>query len=100
MNIHAVPGFITPNAPFVFSQTLRFVERFSPRQAETGLTAHSLARAIWVQGRLVVIGVNSTGTIEAPQLNYSLFAAGLIDAGVQAATAERLSFYLSIYDDL
>jgi DNA-3-methyladenine glycosylase II len=101
MTLHLTTGTLTPTPPFDFDQTLRFVARFNPRQVDEGTAVpRTIAQAIRVQGQTVVFQAASTGTIEAPHVAYTLHAAQPLSPAGQAAAADRLSFYLSLHDDL
>jgi DNA-3-methyladenine glycosylase II len=100
MPLHALSATLAPTPPFDFNQALRFVERFHPRRAEPGLTAHSITRAVRAADRTVVFAVESTGTVKAPALAYTLYAAEPITPELQAVAAKRLAFYLSLDDNL
>src|SRR5438105_5828787 len=89
-----------PTPPFDFNKTLDFLEGFSPTRGEQSLTARVLTKAIWVAGQVVVFRVQSSGTLEAPRLECALHSAQPLTAGMLAAARDRLSFFLSLDDDL
>jgi len=91
---------LNPRAQFDFAQTLRFVGAFTPATGEQTTDGETLRKAVLIQGRPVVFTVRSTGSIEQPQLNYTLATAEQISAEVERAALDRIRFYLSLDDDL
>ena len=89
-----------PTPPFDFNKTLGFLAGFSPTRDEQSLTSRVLTKAIQVAGRVVVFQVASSGTVEAPQLDCALHSAQPLSAAALAAARDRLSFFLSLDDDL
>jgi DNA-3-methyladenine glycosylase II len=101
MALHVTSGTLTPTPPFDFEQSLRFVARFNPRQVEEGTAApRTIAQAIRAEGQTIVFQAESAGTVEAPRVGYTLHAAAPPSPGATAAAVDRLSFYLSLHDDL
>jgi DNA-3-methyladenine glycosylase II len=100
MTLHHVVGCLRPVPPFDFGQTLAFLGMFTPMQAEQVIRGEALTKAIMVGGRPVVFRVRSTGSVEAPELEYTLFAEEPLDAAARRAAADRLGFWLSLDDDL
>ena len=100
IRLHSVTGIITPTPPYSFDKSLGFLESFSPTRDEQSLAARTLTKAIMVAGQAVVFQVTSTGTVEEPQLGYSLFSEQPLPAAAQAAARDRLAFFLSLDDDL
>jgi DNA-3-methyladenine glycosylase II len=95
-----VSGTLHPTPPFDFNKTLAFIEGFSPTKAEQSLAGRALSKAIMVQGQAVVFTARSTGSVEAPRLEYTLFSAQPLPAQVEATAVDRLRFFLSLDDDL
>jgi DNA-3-methyladenine glycosylase II len=89
-----------PTPPFDFNKTLDFLEGFSPTRGEQSLAARVLTKAILVAGQVVVFQVKSSGAVEAPRLEGTLHSARPLGAPVLAAARDRLSFFLSLDDDL
>ena len=100
MAAYTQSGTVIPSAPFDFAKSLGFVEMFSPARGEQQVAAHSLTKAIMVLGQPVGFEVKSVGNVEQPRLDYTLFADQLISKELKAAALDRLSFYLSVDDDL
>jgi DNA-3-methyladenine glycosylase II len=95
-----INGELTPRAPFDFGQTLGFLRRFTPTAGEQRLTDDRLTQAIALGGRAVVFSVRSVGTVEQPQLAYTLTSAAPLSEAEHAALRDRISFTLSLDDDL
>jgi DNA-3-methyladenine glycosylase II len=100
MKLSTTTGALTPAPPFDFDKTLDFLQGFSPTRDEQSLAARTLTKAIMVAGQPVVFQVRSTGSVEAPRLGYSLYSEGPLPAAALAAARDRLSFFLSLDDDL
>ena len=64
------------------------------------MTGGTLARAVRVAGQTVICRVVSRGTTDAPELACDLFAAAPLDDATVAAVWDRVSFWLSVADDL
>ena len=98
--LHSITGTLTPRAPFDFAKTLGFLYGFGPTAGEQALTIDSVRKALTLQGRAVAFEVRSTGTIEQPALAYTLYAEQPLSEAEHSAAADRISFFLSINDDL
>jgi DNA-3-methyladenine glycosylase II len=91
---------LIPRAPFDFTQTLRFVGAFTPAAGEQTTHSETLCKAVMIQRTPVVFAVRSSGSIERPQLEYTLTTAAPITAEIERAALDRIRFYLSLDDDL
>lgn len=105
--LHHLSGTLAPRAPFDFAQTLAFLRMFTPTADEQCLADGALTKAIALNGRAVVFRVrdegsegSGEGSVERPQLAYTLTSATPISATEHAALRERLSRFLSLDDDL
>ncbi len=93
-------GTLTPCAPFDFDQTLAFMQMFTPMADEQRIAGGALSKAVALNGRAVVFRVSSAGTVEQPRLAYTLTSAAPLSEAEQAALRDRISFFLSLDDDL
>ncbi len=93
-------GLVTPLAPFDFAKSLDFLGFFSPTEGEQTVKEQTLTKAVYVNGQLLAFRLASEGTIDAPQLAYTLFSEQPIDDATHNATRDRISFFLSLHDDL
>lgn len=71
-----------------------------PTKQEQTVSSHILTKAISIDGQTIVFQLISIGTTESPQLEYTLFSAEPISEETQNAVVERMSFFLSLKDDL
>src|SRR2546429_2550646 len=93
-------GTLIPAPPFNFDKSLNFLGVFMPTKQEQTISSHTLSKAISIDGQTIVFQLNSIGTIENPQLEYTLFSAQPITEETQKAVVERMTFFLSLKDDL
>jgi DNA-3-methyladenine glycosylase II len=93
-------GTLTPTPPFDFDRSLNFLGVFMPTKQEQAIYSHILTKAISIDGQTIVFQLISIGTIENPQLEYTLFSAEPITEETQSAVVERMTFFLSLNDDL
>jgi DNA-3-methyladenine glycosylase II len=98
--LHSITGTLAPRAPFDFAKALGFLYGFGPTAGEQALAIDSIAKALSLRGRAVAFEVRSTGTVEQPALAYTLFSEHALSEAEQAAVADRISFFLSLDDDL
>lgn len=93
-------GTFIPTPPFDFNKSLNFLEVFMPTKHEQTVSSRSLTKAIGIEGQTVVFQLASIGTIEKPCLEYTLFSAQPITEDTENAVVERITFFLSLTDDL
>ncbi|GAC1354805.1 MAG: DNA-3-methyladenine glycosylase [Ktedonobacteraceae bacterium] len=98
--MHTETGYITPIAPYDFTKSLNFLGFFSPTQGEQSMTEQALTKAVYVDGQLIAFQLSSVGTTDEPQLAYTLFSEQPIDDETQNAARDRITFFLSLDDDL
>ncbi len=60
----------------------------------------SMTKAVRVGGRAIVFQLKPTGTIKMPGLKYTLFADHPFSRGLTEVVIDRISFFLSLSDDL
>lgn len=100
MTLHIATGHLTATPPFDFAQSLAFLSGFTLTDQEQIVTDGTFTRAVSVGGRPIAFRVQSVGTVEAPRLDYTLFAAQPVDIAAQEGVADRIRFFLSLDDDL
>ncbi len=71
-----------------------------PTKQDQTISSHSLTKAISIDGQTVVFQLTSIGTTENPQLEYTLFSVEPISKVMENAVIERMTFFLSLKDDL
>jgi DNA-3-methyladenine glycosylase II len=98
--LHTNNGTLQPQAPFNFDCSLAFLGEFPAMHGEQQVADRALAKAVSIDGQAVVFSVRSTGTVEAPQMAFTLYAAQPISVKLEQAAADRIAFFLSLNDDL
>ena len=93
-------GHLTPTPPFDFAKSLEFLRIFMPMQSEQALSGRSLTKAVCITGQTLAFQVTTIGTVEKPELEYSLFSDQVIASPIKSATVDRISFFLSLADEL
>ncbi|PFG03532.1 DNA-3-methyladenine glycosylase [Bacillus sp. es.034] len=91
-------GTLIPKAPYDFDKTLTFLRKFPPSKEEQA--HHTFTKAIMIQEQVILFELLSEGDIETPQLHYRLYSDASMTDEREAEAIERISFYLSLYDDL
>jgi DNA-3-methyladenine glycosylase II len=90
-------GFLPATPPFNFDHALEFLADFGPMRDDQVITPVSLMRAMLLDGRIVVYRVAAS---EAPGLGYTLWSDSPMAPDLVAAAEDRISFSLSLADDL
>lgn len=98
--LHTEAGYLTPTPPFDFARSLEFLGYFPPMQAEQTIASHILTKAVSVEGQVIAFQLTSTGTVDAPRLDYTFFSEQPMSEAVKHAALDRVSFFLSLDDDL
>jgi DNA-3-methyladenine glycosylase II len=98
--MNSAQGSLIPIAPFDFEKSLDFLGLFAPMEGEQTMAARALAKAILVDGQIVVFEAAAAGSVEQPRLEYTLHSNRPIGDGVRRAAEDRVTFFLSLDDDL
>jgi DNA-3-methyladenine glycosylase II len=98
--LHTQTGYLTPTAPFDFTRSLEVFKTFSPFQEECHVGDQALTMAINACDQIIVFRLISQGTTDTPELAYTLYSAQPIASDVIASALNRISFLLSLDDDL
>ena len=98
--MHQESVTLIPTPPFDFNKSLQFLGIFGPTKNEQTVSTHSLTKAIIIDGQIVVFQLTSIGTIEKPELEYTLFSEDPITKATENVVYERMAFFLSLKDDL
>jgi DNA-3-methyladenine glycosylase II len=98
--MHQVHGILTVTTPFDFSKSLDFLGHFRPAMGQQIINEGVLTKASSLNGQVFVFQVRSIGTMEQPQIAYTLFSADEISDAFHATVRNNLSFFLSLEDDL
>jgi len=99
MDLFSSAGQIQPASPFDFEQSLDFIQRFPPMMGEQTLANRKLAKTISIQAQPILFELTSTGTVDAPQMQYRLTSNRSIEPETQGKVEDRIRFFLSL-DDL
>lgn len=97
---HRRSGRIACARPFDLEASLAFLCGFGPMRGEQEIAAGELTKALVHRGRTVTFTVRQAGTPERPEIAYRLVSDRPIDAGTEAAVAQRITFFLSADEDL
>ncbi len=100
MTQYSISGSLPVTPPFDFAQSLHFLAHFPPMYGEQDITATSLTKAIAVNGDCVVFRLHGGGTVEQPEVCYTLFSTQALSSATVQAVIERIAFFLSLGDDL
>jgi DNA-3-methyladenine glycosylase II len=94
--LHTADGALAAHAPFDFTHTLRFMDRFTPAEGDQTLGARGFTKAFMLGDRAVAFRV----TGDDGGVHYRLFAASPPDDALAAQAEDRIAFFLSLADDL
>jgi len=83
--------------PFDFQQSLKFLRGFGPMSGEQQVEEGRFTRAIMIDGQTVVLRVSQRG--KGTKLRYELFSREPLKQ-VEDLVAKRISFFLSLDDDV
>ena len=99
MELYNIEGEISPKPPYDFSKTLNFTSMFSVKD-EQNITDLTFTKSIYLSGQTIAFKLASKGTIEDPVLSYNLYSYHEIDKKTESELLDRISFFLSLEDDL
>jgi len=100
MVLYSEEGSLRPTPPFDFAKSLDFLGMFPPMREDQTVSELSMTKAVRVGGRAIVFQLKSTGTIKMPGLRYTLFADHPFSRGLTEVVTDRITFFLSLSDDL
>jgi DNA-3-methyladenine glycosylase II len=100
MDLFSAAGQIHPASPFDFEQSLGFIQHFPPMMGEQTLAPRKLTKTISIQAQPIVFELTSTGTVDAPQMQYRLTSNRPIAPEMQRMIEDRIRFFLSLDDPL
>ena len=100
MELHTQQGSLQPVAPFDWNRSLEFLGYFKPSRGEQSVGPGSLVKAVRENSQTVAFEVRSTGNVEQPALEYTLFSKEPLNDETARAVQNRISFFLSLDDDL
>src|SRR3977135_1766485 len=100
MMLYSEEGSLRPIPPFDFAKSLDFLGMFPPMREDQTVSDLSMTKAVRVGGRAIVFQLRPTGTVKMPGLKYTLFADHPLSRGLTEVVIDRISFFLSLSDDL
>jgi DNA-3-methyladenine glycosylase II len=101
VGLHSSSGRLRVVPPFDWSQSLRFLRGFGPLSGEQEVTEGALTKALTLDGQTFVFRVApDDGGGGGTGLRYELFSDEPISREREKVVAERVSFFLSLDDDL
>src|SRR6059058_4726485 len=100
MGLYSEEGSLRPTPPFDFAKSLDFLGIFPPMREDQTVSELLMTKAVRVGGRAIVFQLKPTGTIKMPGLKYTLFADHPLSRGLTEVVIDRISFFLSLSDDL
>lgn len=100
MSLYSFEGTLKPVTPFDFSKSLEFLSDFSPMQNEQKVKNGTFTKAVQEKGITIAFEVTGKGTIEHPKLQFTAYSESKFTDQVKASVVDRISFFLSLQDDL
>lgn len=98
--LYSEEGSLRPKPPFDFAKSLDFLGMFPAMQQEQILDETSMTKATRVGGRTIIFQLKPAGTIKMPGLRYTLYGEHPFSRGLTDLAVDRISFFLSLSDDL
>ncbi|MDQ1445843.1 MAG: DNA-3-methyladenine glycosylase [Acidimicrobiaceae bacterium] len=100
MKLTRVDGHVGAVAPFDFAKSAWFLGRFKPVLDEQSIEDGAITKAMAVDGQAVVFRARPAGSGGGDGVDYELFSDAPISEATKKAVADRISFFLSLDDDL
>ncbi len=100
LKLHSFESRLKPSAPFDFSKSLEFLSDFMPTKKEQAVAEDSLTKAVEIKGSTIAFKITNEGTVERPGLCFIAYSESAFSKEMENAVADRISFYLSLQDDL
>jgi len=94
--LYSRSGVLDAVEPFDFEKSLMFLRGFGPMSGDQAVGGGRMTKAIMVEGQTVGFRVKADG----PRLKYDTFSERALSESVADAVAGRISFFLSLEDDL
>ncbi len=100
LSLYFYEGTLKPVSPFDFSKSLEFLSDFGPTRNEQEVRSATFTKAVQTKGNTIAFKVVDNGTIENPELKFSAYSEVNFDYEVKELVADRISFFLSLRDNL
>lgn len=100
MQLHSLSGHLDPKPPFSFTQSLGFIESFTPVAGEQNTQKRALIKAIMAAEQPILFKVTEAEAVRQPTLDYIMYTECPADKMLENAALDRIRFYLSLDNDL
>ncbi len=100
MSLNTLTGTLFPTAPFDFSHALHFLAKFRPMMGQQTIADAGLTKAFYVGGQVALFNVKSVGTLDQPEMRYTIWSEEALTTAGQQEAEEEITFFLSLHDDL
>lgn len=100
MSRYQETGLLTATTPFDFKKTLAFTSEFPFLSGEQTIQDHVLTRALALDNYTIAYQIYDNGTLKQPEVHCRLYSEEELPETVKQAALERISFFLSLTDDL
>jgi DNA-3-methyladenine glycosylase II len=97
-SLHSKTGTLDAVEPYDFRRSLDFLRGFGPMSGEQSVEGGSATKAVMVEGQVVAVRL-SKGE-KAATVDYKLFSSEPISSKLADSMPERISFFLSLKDDV
>ncbi len=96
--MHTETGTLDAVEPYDFGRSLDFLQGFGPMSGEQSVEGGSAIKAIMAEGQVVAVRLEKG---EKPAtVDYELLSVEAISSGLAESMRERISFFLSLEDDV
>ncbi len=95
--MHSTTGTLEAVEPFEFLRSLAFLRGFGPMSGQQEVEGDSVTKAMMVEGQTIAFRVEEEG---GGRLGYELFSEEPLPDKVAEEVARRVSFFLSLEDDV
>jgi len=96
--LHSKTGTLDAVEPYDFRRSLDFLQGFGPMSGEQSVEGGSATKAVMVEGQVVAVRLGKAR--KAAAVDYELFSVEPISPKLADSMAERISFFLSLKDDV
>jgi DNA-3-methyladenine glycosylase II len=93
-------GTLEVAAPFNLYRSARFLEMFRPMKGEQEVTERSIEKAIMIHGQTILFKVKQNGIQDNVLIEYELMSPEPMGTSVCENVGERISFFLSLEEDI
>jgi DNA-3-methyladenine glycosylase II len=98
--LHSETGTLDAVEPYDFRRSLDFLRGFGSMSGEQSVEGGSATKAVMVEGRVVAVRVREGKKKSATTVDYELLSVEPISSRLADSVPERLSFFLSLKDDV